>query len=380
MSATLVAPAFPATARADVVGKGSPLAGDKPPRSSRDANATRSRGPIEGTLEFELPAALEAVEPPEARGVPRDQVRLLVTERSTGRVVHTRFDQLPELLAPGDLVVANDSATIPAALDAWLPDGPQVALHLSTRIADGIWVVEPRNAEVRRGEVLALPGGGTATLLARHAGSERLWLASLDVPLPVLEYLAAYGRPIAYPYVKRRWPLAAYQTVYARDPGSAEMPSAGRPFSHVVLARFRQRGVGFATITLHCGVASLEAHEPPYAEPYRVPAETAEAANAARAHGRRVVAVGTTVVRALETAADTDGRVLPSQGWTELVVTPERGVRSVDALLTGFHEPKASHLAMLEAVAGRAHLELAYSEALRERYLWHEFGDVHLIL
>src|SRR5262249_54466583 len=158
----------------------------------------------------------------------------------------------------------------------------------------------------------------------------------------------------------------------------AEMPSAGRPFSWEVLERLRERDIGFATLTLHTGVSSLESHELPYPERYVVPAKTAAAVNAAHAAGARVIAVGTTVIRATESAADEQGRVRATKGWTDLVITPERGIRTVDGLLTGFHEPRATHLAMLEALAGWAHLEVVYRAALAQGYLWHEFGDVHL--
>jgi S-adenosylmethionine:tRNA ribosyltransferase-isomerase len=335
---------------------------------------------IERPLDFSLPPELEAREPPEARGLRRDQVRLLVTYRADDRIVHARFADLPEFLRAGDLLVANDSATLPAALSARRPDGSEIALHLSTRLPGRLWVVEPRKAEVSAGEALALPGGATATVLAPYADSRRLWVARLDLAAPFLEYLHRWGRPIAYPYVRGEWPLEMYQTVYAAEPGSAEMPSAGRAFSPDVIEQLTHRGVGFVTLTLHTGVASLEEHEPPYEEAYHVPPETANAVQAARAAGGQVIAVGTTVVRALESAADERGRVIASRGWTDLVITPERGVRVVDALLTGFHEPRATHLAMLEAIAGRAHLERAYRAALEGRYLWHEFGDLHLIL
>jgi S-adenosylmethionine:tRNA ribosyltransferase-isomerase len=361
-------------------------------------------------LDFHLPPELEAHEPPEARGLARDEVRLLVTQDGGRRATHARFVDLPGFLRPGDLVVANDSATLPAALDAWLPDGGQIALHLSNRLTGAIWVVEPRRVHLERGNVLALPAGGSATLLARHEDSQRLWLAALDLPhgQEAVDYLHAHGRPIRYPYVPGSWPLDAYQTVYAREPGSAEMPSAGRAFSERVLGALREKDIGFTCITLHTGVASLESHERPYAEPFRVTAAAAHAINAARARGGRVIAVGTTVVRALESALDAswraggpdsgrdgrpgesgerprgemagEARVIPTQGWTDLVITPERPVRAVDGLLTGFHEPRASHLAMLEAIAGRGHLRRAYAAALEGRYLWHEFGDLHLIL
>jgi S-adenosylmethionine:tRNA ribosyltransferase-isomerase len=331
-------------------------------------------------LTFTLSPTLEAHEPPEARGLRRDQVRLLVSHYRDDRVEHARFDGLPCFLEPGDLLVVNDSATLPAALTARRHDGGSVALHLSTRLPGGLWVVEPRNVSVSPVEILALPAGGAATLLAPYADSTRLWVARLDLPDPVLDYLSRWGRPIAYPYVPDPWPLAMYQTVFAHEPGSAEMPSAGRAFTPDLLARLAQAGVELATLTLHTGVASLESHERPYEEPFSVPPETAAAVQRARTTGRRVIAVGTTVVRALETAVDTAGRVIPARGWTDLVVTPDRGVRVVDALLTGFHEPEASHLDMLSAIAGRAHLDLAYRAAIDGGYLWHEFGDLHLIV
>jgi len=339
---------------------------------------------LDQPLDFTLPTALEARVPPEARGLRRDEVRLLVSYRHDDCIVHARFTDLPDLLLPGDLLVANDSAMLPAALEArrmgGTEDGSTIALHLSTHLTEALWVAEPRKVTGTLGEVLMLPGGGTATLLLPHADSRRLWDARLDVPEPILEYLARWGHPIAYSYVEGQWPLEMYQTVYAREQGSAEMPSAGRPFSRAVLDRLRAKGIGFATLTLHTGVSSLEEHEPPYEERYSVPPETAEAVRRTKLAGGRVIAVGTTVVRALESATDQQGQVIASRGWTDLVVTLERGVRVVDGLLTGFHEPKATHLALLEALAGRAHLEQVYRAALAGGYFWHEFGDVHLLL
>jgi S-adenosylmethionine:tRNA ribosyltransferase-isomerase len=332
-----------------------------------------------GPLDFELPVDLEAHEPPEARGLARDQVRLMVSHLSDDSVEHHQFADLAKVLAPGDLLVANDSATLPAALTAYRSDGSQIALHVSTRLPADLWVVEPRRVACTAGEVLSLPGGATATLLVPYMDSQRLWVAHFDTS--VSQLMERHGRPIAYPYVRNQWPLKMYQTVYAGPPGSAEMPSAGRAFTPDVLAELAHRGIGFVTLTLHTGVASLEAHERPYAEEYWVPELTASAVRCARAEGRRVIAVGTTVVRALESAYDTaSGSVVATHAWTELMITPERGVRVVDSLLTGFHEPKATHLAMLEAIAGRRHLETTYASALANRYLWHEFGDLHLIL
>ncbi len=196
----------------------------------------------------------------------------------------------------------------------------------------------------------------------------------------MLAYLARHGRPIRYRYVRRDRPIAAYQTVFADEPGSAEMPSAARPFSAELVTRLVARGIGIVPFVLHTGVSSPEAHEPPMPEWFRLSAESAATINAARRRGRRVVAVGTTAVRTLETVVGPDGVVHPGEGWTEVVITPGRGVAAVDGLITGWHEPQASHLDLLEAVAGRPLLEASYTAALAGRYLWHEFGDSHLIL
>jgi len=344
---------------------------------------------VTARLAFQLPPALEASEPPEARGLTRDAVRMLVADRATGSLTHSTFALLPAFLEPGDLVVVNTSGTIPAAVNAVTPDGAELVLHLSTRLDDGTWVVEPRrhagSTTERWGddevpERVLLGEGASADVLGPYLDSTRLRVARLDLPGAPLAWLARHGRPIRYGYVAGSWPVTAYQNVYATEPGSAEMPSAGRPFTPEVVTRLVAKGVGVSPVVLHTGVASLEADETPYPERVRVPAATAARVRATRAAGGRVVAVGTTVVRALETAVTADGRAEAYDGWTDLVITPERGVHAVDGLLTGWHEPEASHLLMLEAVAGRELLERSYEASLAEGYLWHEFGDVHLIV
>jgi S-adenosylmethionine:tRNA ribosyltransferase-isomerase len=356
-----------------------------------------ARRGLTGILDFTLPPDLEAHEPPEARGLARDLVRLMVSYRAEDCVEHTQFRALGNFLEPGDVLVINTSGTLNAALAAERGDGTPVELHLSTHLPADLWVVEvrlPRSGttvpfyDAEPGEVLRLPGGGRAILHTPHrrdrhtnpAAATRLWIATLDLPYPLEPYLQQYGFPIRYSYVKEGWPISYYQTVYATEPGSAEMPSAGRAFTAELITGLAARGVQIAPLVLHTGVASLEDHEPPYEEFFRVPAETARLVNVAHAAGRRVIAVGTTCVRALESVTEPDGTAHPGSGWTDLVITPQRGIRAVDGLLTGMHEPRATHLAMLEALAGRAHLEVAYTAALREGYLWHEFGDLHLIL
>ncbi|HEY8744737.1 MAG TPA: S-adenosylmethionine:tRNA ribosyltransferase-isomerase, partial [Chloroflexota bacterium] len=269
---------------------------------------------------------------------------------------------------------------LPAALSASRAGSANFAVHLSTQLASERWVLEVRPAFGQVGDMLDLPGGGRASFLSPYQQSKRLWLAQLHLPSPLPAYLQRWGKPISYSYLHGEWPIAMYQTVYASQPGSAEMPSAGRPFTWEILNRLRERRIGVATLTLHTGVSSLERGEAPYPEPYRVPMATAAAVNASRRAGGRVIAVGTTVVRALESAVDASGQVIATRGWADLVITPERGVRAVDGLLTGFHEPEATHLAMLAAIADRDILQDAYQTALDAGYLWHEFGDVHLIL
>ena len=335
--------------------------------------------------DFELPPALEASEPPEARGIPRDAVRMLVSRRRTGEISHHPFTDLPGLLLPGDLVVVNTSATLPAAVRC----GPGLVMHFSTALPDGSWLAELRTLRGHAtqpfpggspGQALPLPGGAVATLAERVTG--RLWRVRLSTA--VVPYLLRHGSYIHYSYVASDWPAEAYQTVFGTTPGSAEMPSASRPFTAEMIARLVVRGVTIAPLTLHTGVSSLEGGEEPYPEPYDIPPATARLVDATRRAGGRVIAVGTTVVRALETAAasahQAGGPLPASAGWTHHMVTPQTPPRVVDALFTGLHEPRSTHLLMLNAFAGAGLLHACYTAAVARSYLWHEFGDVHLLL
>lgn len=328
-------------------------------------------------IRFDLPAELSASAPPEARGVARDGVRLLVA--SPAGVHHSVFSSLGSFLSAGDLLVVNTSGTLPAAVDA-VRDGRPIAVHFSTALDDGSWIVELRAPggpllDGRTGELVSLPGGASLTLQAPFApGSRRLWRATVSVP--VLGFLASAGRPIRYGYVPGDWPLSDYQTVFAREPGSAEMPSAARPFTSSLVTRLVSEGVLFAPLVLHTGVSSPEAGEPPQAERYRVPPTTAALVSWVRSQGGRVIAVGTTAARALESAA----QLGTASGWTNLVLGPERPARVVDGIVTGLHAPDASHLLLLEAVAGHELVQRAYDAAVERKYLWHEFGDVSLLL
>jgi S-adenosylmethionine:tRNA ribosyltransferase-isomerase len=348
----------------------------------------------ERVLDLEVPDDLIADGPVEAEGRARHDVRMLVARRSSGQLTHVRAIDLPRFLDEGDVLVVNTSPTLPAAVASY--DGSLV-VHLSTDLGRGRWVVEVRERcgegtrphPVDHSQAIPLAGGAVVRLIRPHSplvdGGARLWEADLLTPVPLSAWLSGEGRPIRYGCTTTAWPLEAYQTVFASrppgdpGPGSAEMPSAGRPFTPALVTELIGAGVVLAPITLHTGVSSLEAHEPPYAERYRVPASTARIVNEARRAGRRVIAVGTTATRALETDA-ADGRARAGDGWTELVITPARGLQVVDGIISGWHEPEASHLLLMEAVAGRPLLEASYAAALAERYRWHEFGDIHLVL
>jgi S-adenosylmethionine:tRNA ribosyltransferase-isomerase len=361
---------------------------DRRARGQRALSLVRlSGGGRMSGLMLAVPRELFASEPAEARGLARDEVRLMVAAVGA-EPAHTTFRELAWHLDPGDIVVVNISATVAAAVDGTRSDGADVTVHFSTPLPGGEWVVELRNparvGDARVGLHIALPDSATLTLAGaypdphRTEGS-RLWRARMDTP-DVMAYLWRVGRPISYDYVPGRWPLTDYETVFARVPGSAEMPSAGRPFTERVLGELAARGIGVAPVVLHTGVSSLEAGETPLPERFRVPAATARRVNRVRRAGGRVVAVGTTVTRALESAADRHGIMRPARGWTELVLGPDRPAAVVDGLITGWHEPEASHWQLLEAVAGTELVGAAYEAALSARYLWHEFGDSCLLL
>jgi S-adenosylmethionine:tRNA ribosyltransferase-isomerase len=334
-------------------------------------------------------ASAFAPQPAEERGLARDEVRLLVG--TPDGLSHERFRDLPDHLAAGDVLVVNTSATIAAEVDAEL-DGEAAVLHVAHRLDDGDRVVELRTApdagraildrragdEIRVGDVrltLREPWPGAAS--SPTGVGNRLWRATVRGDLD--RQLDWNGRPIAYGYLDRRYPLASYQTVFGRHPGSAEMASAGRPFTDALVTRLVTAGVQIAPVTLHTGVSSQEAGEAPGPEWFEVPPTSARIINGARANGGRVIAVGTTATRAAESAVN--GRhVVASRGWTDRVITPEAPPQVVDGLVTGWHDPMASHLLLVEAVAGQRLTQAAYDAAVAEGYLWHEFGDSALLM
>lgn len=343
---------------------------------------------LTGRLDFSLPESSVATVPAERRGTGRDDVRLMVTRRTSRTIEHEAFPHVDRHLSPGDVVVVNTSATVPAAVDARTDDGIVLKVHFASPAAGGLWTVEVRTPLEGGGttpgpdlspQTLRMPGGGRVHLLARSPRTPRLWVAAVDTARDVLGYLQSHGSPIRYT-PGPAWPLADYQTVFATQAGSAEMPSAARPFTAELVTRLVSKGVALVPIMLHAGVSSFEEGESPGEERYEVSSSAAAVINTLRASGGSIIAVGTTVVRALESVTDDTGIVHPGRGVTDLLVTPQSGVRAVDGLVTGWHEPRSSHLELLQALISRDHLEAVYDEARVNGYLWHEFGDELLIL
>jgi S-adenosylmethionine:tRNA ribosyltransferase-isomerase len=343
---------------------------------------------------FTLPPELSAQEPPERRGLSRDHVRLMIIDRAGGRVEHTRFDHLGEFLRSGDLLVFNTSRTLPASLEGCAaPVGPCIEIRLAEHLADDSWLAlllcqrgDPFSCGLRGGMQINFGDDLTGTVEERDERIPRLWrLRFSKTGAELMDSLYRLGRPIRYEYVSAPWNLDYYQTVYAREPGSAEMPSAGRAFTWRLLFDLQRRGIETAYVVLHTGLSSymddeLDAQHPASEEEYFISETAAEKINRKREQGGRVVAVGTTVVRALESVADAAGRIQHRHGYTRLRITAQHQLKAVDGLLTGLHEPEASHLDLLTAFLPAEKIRDAYEEAVRLRYLWHEFGDLNLIV
>lgn len=339
---------------------------------------------------FELPDALSASGPPEKRGLARDGVRLLAADRRTGALHHGRFRDLADFLRPGDCLVLNASRTLPASLPARLGGAP-VEVRLARRSDADLWAALILDAfeNPRQGDesgTLSFPGGLTAEVSGRDPANPRLRRIRFSESGPgLMQRLSRMGKPVRYWYASEAWDLDWYQTVFAREPGSMEMPSAGRAFTWRMLLDLRKRGIATAFLVLHAGLSSymdleFDASHPISVEPYRIGPDAAAAVNRARDSGGRIIAVGTTVVRALESAAGPDGRVQAREAATALRITRDHPLKVADGLITGFHEPEASHLDLLTAFLPEERLAAVYMEALGREYLWHEFGDINLIL
>lgn len=346
-------------------------------------------------LNFQLPDTLQTALPTEVRNINRDEVKLMVSNRKNDDIQHTQFKHIADYLDTGDVLVVNTSGTIKAALNIILPNGQKGSIHLSNQLTDQQWLVEIRQNrgrqtkrfyDMEKDSIIPLTNDGIMHIIAPFyppsiaAKHLQLWIVRFELPLPIFDYLNQYGLPIRYTHTPKHYPIDYYQTIFANEWGSAEMPSAGRAFTPEIITKLVIKGVQFAPILLHTGVASLELNEKPYPEFYKVSPTTASIINWAKQKGRRIIAVGTTAVRAIETVTNKAGKVQAGMDWTNLYITPERGLHTINGLLTGFHEPNASHLLMLSALAQATHLQKCYDTAIAQQYQWHEFGDLHLIL
>ena len=341
--------------------------------------------------DLELPLELSAKEPPERRGLLRDQVRLLVISRWTGKVIHSHFARLSDFLARGDLLVFNSSRTLPASLTGWIGSHDfRVELRLAEHLFDDAWLAlllfgDRSEARLRPGLIIDFGQGLQAQVEGSDSTNWRLWrIRFSSCGTELLDLIYRLGQPIRYEYAAAPWDIVCYQNVYSTEPGSAEMPSAGRAFTWKTLLQLQRHGVRIANLTLHTGLSSymddeLDREHPASEEEYFISEETAEKIRHARQTGRRVIAIGTTVVRALESAAERSGFVEPGHRYTRLTINAGYPLRVTNGLLTGLHEPAASHLDLLRAFLPVEKLRTAYEEAIRKRYLWHEFGDLNLI-
>lgn len=341
---------------------------------------------MESAMKFELPDELNAKEPPERRGIRRDYVKMMVLDKTTGQTNHTQFYQLDRFLKKGDLLVLNASRTVPAVLISKKEqDGTEVEIRLAHRKNESIWEALPVSGSVKKDDVIRFSPTLTATIIDKSDDTPFVTLAFNLCCSSLFNQIYDLGEPVRYEYIEEPWNLDYYQTVFATIPGSVEMPSAGRAFSWELLFRLQKKGVKIAYITLHTGLSYLlddKWHKGPDTnfENYEVSKETAELILETKRAGGRVIAVGTTVVRTLESVAIEKGMLQEAKGWTNLYITENTKLQVCDGLITGMHEPEASHLHLLSAFVDREKLYNAYTDAIHQRYLWHEFGDMNLIL
>jgi S-adenosylmethionine:tRNA ribosyltransferase-isomerase len=334
-------------------------------------------------FDFPFDASLIATHP----SLPRDRARLLVLQRASRSLAHHRVDELPELLHPGDLLVVNNTKVMAARVTGRKrPSGAEVEILFVKDLGDAVWEVLIKGT-FRPGQILELGMEAVAVVVERSAIRTTVRVES---PISVSEWLQQHGRMPLPPYIKRaptdqdrEW----YQTMFAQHEGAIAAPTAGLHFTSELLARLRQRGVELRTVTLHVGVGTFKPVAVDRIEDHRMGAEwvevgveTVRAIEQARTTERRIVAVGTTVVRALETAAAVDGQIRPYRGETEMFIVPGFSFKVVDALLTNFHLPRTTLLMLVSALAGTEFLRQAYAEAVRERYRFYSYGDAMLIL
>jgi S-adenosylmethionine:tRNA ribosyltransferase-isomerase len=335
--------------------------------------------------EFDFPfdSSLIAAQP----SLPRDHARLLVLQPLDRSLAHRRVDELPELLQPGDLLVVNNTKVLAARVAGRKrPSGAEVEILFVKHLSEAIWEVLIKGT-FRPGQIIEMGAEASAAVVERGATRTTVRVQS---PIPLSDWLRQHGRMPLPPYLKRapteqdrEW----YQTLFAQHDGAIAAPTAGLHFTPELLARLQQRRIGLTTVTLHVGIGTFKQVTVDQIEDHRmgaewieVGAEAVRAIEQVRATGGRIVAVGTTVVRALETAARADDVIRPYRGETDMFMTPGFPFKVVDALLTNFHLPRTTLLMLVSALAGTEFLRQAYAEAVRERYRFYSYGDAMLVL
>jgi S-adenosylmethionine:tRNA ribosyltransferase-isomerase len=349
---------------------------------------------IKSHFNFDLPDELSANKPPELRGINRDMVKLMTIDSSDGATRHSTFNHLADFLRSGDLLVFNSSRTLPASLRTINAGKDQpTEVRLAEHLPDDSWLVlilfgnENKNDElIRPGQKIEFKCNLSAVVENKDQRNPRLWkIWFSQTGSELIDTIHLIGKPIRYGYISAPLPLEYYLTVFAIDPGSSEMPSAGRAFTWKMLFDLKNKNIGTTFLTLHTGLSSymdddLSIPHTVGEEEYFIPNGTASKIRTAKAKGGRIIAVGTTVVRALESSASITGKVIAGHSYTNLKITADHDLKITNGLITGFHEPQASHLDLISAFLSPKQIRKAYEEAIQKRYLWHEFGDLCLIL
>ena len=345
-------------------------------------------------LSFDLPDELSATKPPELRGINRDEVKLLIINRNDYMTYHSTFNHLSDFLRSGDLLIFNSSRTLPASLKTINKGkGKPSEVRLAEHLPDDTWLVlflfdkeTPKNSLIKCGQKIEFESDLTAVVEKPDSHNPRLWKIKFSkTGAALIDIFYMIGKPIRYGYISAPLPLEYYMTVFAIDPGSSEMPSAGRAFTWKMLFDLKNKNIGTSFLTLHTGLSSymdddLSATHVVSEEEYFIPAGTASRIRTAKAKGGRIIAVGTTVVRALESSASLTGKVVAGHSYTNLKITGEHKLKIANGLITGFHEPQASHLDLISAFLNPSQIREAYEQAIERKYLWHEFGDLCLIV
>ena len=346
------------------------------------------------SINFTLPDELRAKKPPELRGINHDHVRLFVIDRNNRMTYHSAFNHLSDFLRRGDLLIFNSSRTLPASLKTINYKAQQnLEVRLAEHLPDDCWLVlflyQNKNhfhSNLKPGLRIEFASGLSATIIERNIHNPRLWKIKFSANGPeLINIFYQIGKPIHYGYISAPLPLEYFLTVFAKDPVSSEMPSAGRAFTWKMLFDLKNKGIDTAFLTLHTGLSSYMNGDPNAGqlvaeEEYFISESTADKIETNKARNGRIVAVGTSVVRVLESCAIQTGKVLPGHAYTSPRMTEGHKLKIADGLITGFHEPEASHLDLLSAFLSPSLIKKSYEEAIEKNYLWHEFGDLCLII